>query len=310
MRILCIGVLLAALLLAPMTVCAEDANVSTDESKTVVLPEAIAQEETSASLALLFGKLHSTLLMSSEEAFGYLLTGNESEKQAFYDEIVASEAALAAFEDASEAAGENESSLVAGYRKTLEEYGNMTVAADAMFASYETEGKPVQKDVMAFEDSIDAIFNATDSAWVEFNTKLEGPMNANASVRASYGRLLSAVEESYAYPVLGGKDEKEDAIAEFDEFDKQIALYADKFTDTSYDDLKVTKEEIQKAAEAMFATYERDGKVNVTEAEALETLVEKMNAESQKLFIQQSPGKTPVTEEIAAGNETVVNATT
>jgi hypothetical protein len=61
-------------------------------------------------------------------------------------------------------------------------------------------------DVIAFEASVDGVFDATDKVWAEYN--VGGPANVNSSFRSLYGRLLGAVQESYAYPVLGDVMEK------------------------------------------------------------------------------------------------------
>ncbi|PKL60689.1 MAG: hypothetical protein CVV33_01410 [Methanomicrobiales archaeon HGW-Methanomicrobiales-4] len=293
---------------APLGVCAEENVISVNETETVAIIEnATNVETTSPDLALLFGKVHITLLMSTEEAFSYLLMNDTAEKQAFFDGVAVSEEAFTAFEDAAAKAGENESILVTGYEQVKEDYAHMTGAADAMFASFEKEGKPVQEDVIAFEESVDTVFNGTDNTWVAYNSGMDIPPTSNASIRALYGKLLGAVEESYAYPVLGDKTEKENALADFAEFDARVARYAEEYPATSYDDLKAVKDEIQTAAESMFATFEKDGKVNEEEVATLEKLVEKMNVDCLKLFDQASSEKAPVISE--TGNETVVNTT-
>lgn len=310
MKLLFAVTLVIGLLLTPLAVSAVENTSLVNETKTVdTSEETTNQKETSIDLTPLFGKVHATLLMSTEEAFGYLLMNDEKEKQAYMDEIATSEETFAVFEDAVSHAGENESALATGYEQTKEAYANMTVAADAMFTSFEKEGKPVTADVIAFEESVDAVFNATDNAWVEYHSGDSGPASADASVRALYGRLLSAVEESYAYPVLGDKDEKEDALVNFANFDTRVAIYEKNYPDTSFDDLKAVKGEIQKAAETMFATYEKDGTVNAEDAAALETLVEKMNADCVKHYNQYSAEKAPVAEETLAVIKTAVNAT-
>jgi len=307
MRILLIIALLTGLLLAPLAVLAEESAVMEPETEVGnASEEAMIADATISDLAPMFGKIHATLLMATEEAYAYLLTNDTAEKQAYYDDVAASEKALAAFEDAAANAGENETVLVDGYGVVVDEFGNMTTAADVMFTSFEAEGKPVQEDVVAFEASVDAVFNATDNVWVEYRAGDEVPQTAESSVRALYGRLLSAVQESYAYPVLGETIEKDDAIDDFADFESQLGLSEEKYPETSFDDLRVMNHEILLAAVTMFDNYEKDGSVKAEDVAALETLVEKMNQEWMKLYGETSSDdvtdieENPVTEDAAA----------
>jgi hypothetical protein len=272
-----IGVLLVILTVITVTVCG-DGNVENESrNNTVKMADVTVADEAAVSTAMLFGKVHATLLMAAEDAFGYLLNGNESERQSFYDRIALSEESFAKFEDASETSPENESELAAGYGTVMEQYGKMTDAADAMFTSYETEGKPIIGDVIAFEEVVDTVFNATDDAWTARRAESGLPRNADSGERALYVRLFSAVEESYAYPVLGDATEKENALTNFADFDNRLALYTDNFPEKSYDAIKAAKDEILQATETMFATYEKDGAVNATEVQALEDAVENLD---------------------------------
>ncbi|HWQ66578.1 MAG TPA: hypothetical protein VN372_06885 [Methanospirillum sp.] len=310
MRLVLIMALLAALLVAPLTVFAEGNSTIENETEMVdIIEETGNQKGTTAEMALLFGKVHSTLLMATEEAFGYLLFNNESEKQAYIDEITASKEAFAAFEAAASQAGENNSVLVSGNKRALREFENLTITGDAMFASFEKEGTPVLKDVAVFEESVFAIFNASEETWVEFIMGKDVPETADSTVRALYGKLLSAVQESYAYPVLGDTARKEKAIADFSDFDTRVARYAEKYPDTSYDEIIALKEEIQNAAQTMFTTYEKEGKVNGEEAAVLEALVEKMDSDVITLFDKAPSEKSQVNEEILVMNETTEKAT-
>lgn len=307
MKMLLICALLIGLVMLPLGVLAEEVTLVEEETTGANLSEEGAIVETNTQiLAPMFGKVHQTLLMATEEAFGYLLTGDAAEKEAFYKEIALSEEAMTAFEDAASGATEDEQVIVAGFDEVKTSYANMTAAADTMFASFETEGKPVMGDVIAFEASVDGVFDATDKVWAEYN--VGGPATVDSSYRSLYGRLLSAVEESYAYPVLGDVIEKEDALADFAEFDTAVSEHEQKYPDSSYDDIKAMKAEIQAAAEAMFASFEENGTADAADVAALETIVEEMNEKALKLF-DASSEETVVIEESSEIEETAVNAT-
>ncbi|HOW05222.1 hypothetical protein, partial [Methanospirillum hungatei] len=307
MKMLFICALLIGLVMLPLGVMAEEGTLVEDETAGVNISEEIAIVETNTpNLAPMFGKVHQTLLMATEEAFGYLLTGDIAEKEAFFKELALSEEAMTAFEGAASGAMEDEQVIVTGFDEVKTSYANLTAAADTMFASFETEGKPVMDDVIAFEASVDGVFDTTDKVWDEYN--VDGPATVDASVRSLYGRLLAAVQESYAYPVLGDMIEKEDALADFADFDTVIAQYEQKYPDASYDDIKAMKAEIQAAAEAMFASFEENGTADPADVAALETLVEEMNEKALKLF-DTSSEETVVIEESSEIEETAVNAT-
>lgn len=307
MKMLLICALLIGLVMLPLGVLAEEVTLVEEETTGANLSEEVVIDEANTQiLAPMFGKVHQTLLMATEEAFAYLLTGDTAEKEVFYKEIALSEEAMTAFEDAASGATEDEQVIVAGFDEVKTSYANMTAAADTMFASFEAEGKPVIDDVIAFEASVDGVFDATDKVWAEYN--VGGPSNVNSSFRSLYGRLLGAVQESYAYPVLGDVMEKEDALADFAEFDTVIAEHEQKYPDASYDDIKAVKAEIQAAAEAMFASFEENGTADVADVAALETLVEEMNEKALKLF-DTSSEETVVIEESSEIEETAVNTT-
>ena len=216
---------------------------------------------------------------------------------------------MAAFEAAAGEAGENEKVLVTGFEEVSDAYARMTITADTMFASFEAEGKPVSEDVIAFEESVDTIFNASDKAWTAYNADDEDiPQSANSSVRALYGRLLAAVQESYAYPILGDEIEKEDAMADFAEFDTIVTRVEETYPDMSYDGVNAQKTELQAAAEAVFASYEKDGVANAEDVAALESLVELMNDDVMKLFDTVSAEK-PAEVESTPSEDGAVNTT-
>lgn len=272
MKLVCTGILLVMLAVCVMTVSAEEAG-NESEIEMVEMTEETAGDEVAVDSSRLFGRVHATLLMATEDAFGYLLNGNELEKKSYYDRIALSEEAMAQFEQVAQTIPENETALVAGYEKVMDQYGKMTDAADAMFTSFETEGKPVIEDVVAFEEVVDSVFNATEEAWNAHHPESDIPQTADSSERMLYSRLFSAIEESYAYPILGDVVEKDDALADFASFDESVALVEEAYPDKSFDGLKDVKEEVMQAAERMFATYEKDGAVNATEVEALEFIV-------------------------------------
>lgn len=299
--------LLIGLVMLPLRVMAEEVTLVEEETAGANLSEEGAIVETNTpNLAPMFGKVHHTLLMATEEAFGYLLTGDVAEKEAFFKEIALSEGAITEFEDAASGATEDEQVIVAGFEDVMFSYANMTAAAETMFASFEAEGKPVMDDVIAFEASVDGVFDATDKVWKEYN--VDGPATVDSSFRSLYGRLLGAVQESYAYPVLGDVIEKEDALADFANFDTVIAEHEQKYPDASYDDIKAEKAEILAAAEAVFASFEENGTADAADVAALETLVEEMNGKALMLF-DTSSEETVVIDESSEIEETAVNAT-
>lgn len=279
--------LLVGLVMLPIAGMAVKPNVTQAIPPPMNGSELIRSADAQApNLAKLFGKVHHSLMMATEEAFGYILTGNISEKEAFYDEVARSEEAITAFQDAVSGARDDEQAIVTGSEEVIAAYTNMWTAADVMFTSYETEGKPVLDDVMAFETSVDAVFDVADRIWFEYNQG--NPAMADASFRALYGRLLSAVQESYAYPVLGEVIEKEDALADFADFDARVARYEMIFPDVSFDAVKSLKTELQAAAEKMFTSYEADGVVKADDVAAFEAVIEKMNKEALMLFNSSS----------------------
>ena len=81
MRLILICALIIGLVLIPCAGMAD--QPAAVENETAIADASEEKTETSAtigSLAPMFGKVHMTLLMASEEAFGYLLSNDTAEK--------------------------------------------------------------------------------------------------------------------------------------------------------------------------------------------------------------------------------------
>lgn len=245
------------------------------------------QQDPSLTIRPYFGAIGIFASMASEEAFEYILTNDTTMKDEFYEDMNASEEAIAVCERIDVPEDEYHDVFVNGKDETKEFISRMKESAEKMFSSFEETGTPVIEDVKAFEEAGDNLIYGADRIWNE-STPDVVPPTAYSRERSLYDYLLRAVEESYAYPATGNLTEKEHAISNFKTFDDRVALYGKAIPDESYEDLTLAKQNLMDAAQKMYASYEKDGTVNPDDLKELEILVEKINDDfrenNKKLF--------------------------
>ncbi|WP_319579468.1 hypothetical protein [uncultured Methanospirillum sp.] len=222
-----------------------------------------------------FSAVEMQAMITSETAFDYVLTNNSAMKDEYYEEMNATEAAIAAFEKANVTPSEHDSTFISGMEDVKKSIPVMKDAAETMFSSFEKDGKINVDDAKAFEEAGDNIIHASDKTWLATMTNLTPP-TAYARQRSGYTFLLLAIEESHAYPATANITEKEHALKNFGMFDTVVAKHEGNFTNESFEDLKLSKQNIMDGAEQMFASYEKDGEVNKEDLHSLEVLVEKL----------------------------------
>ncbi|MBN1165998.1 MAG: hypothetical protein JXA44_02575 [Methanospirillaceae archaeon] len=283
----------------------EDAGISeeatgNDEVITVVL----LTDEGEAALSA----LEHAILLATEEAFDYLLTGNTDEKKVFFDEIDSIPALITAFEEKADLTRPEAAEARVFFDTVIEGTAGMKTAADTMFASYDEENKTaVPEDVFAFEEQVDNTTSHIAFLWDVQSASRTEPITLDSYRLWLMSVLLEASEETYAYPVLGDATEKDDAIAMFLTFDTVVQEAQEVYPDASFDDLITIKENLQAAAETLFATYEIEGTVNQDEFIAFETALEAFNDDFIKVIM--SDEEETGTEEIVAATVIVAETT-
>ncbi len=245
------------------------------------------QQDPSVTIRPYFGAIGIFASMASEEAFEYILTNDKTLKEEFYADMNASEEAIAAIEGADIPADEYQDVFLNAKDETQEFISRMKESAEKMFASFEETGTPVIEDVKAFEEAGDNLIYSADRIWNE-STPDVVPPTAYSRERSLYDYLLRAVEESYAYPATGNLTEKEHALNNFETFDDRVAMYERVMPDESYEELTLAKQNLMDAAQKMYASYEKDGTVNLDDLKGLEIQVETINdgfrENNKKLF--------------------------
>jgi len=245
----------------------EAANV-TDVNQTVLV--VLFSGEAPKALAT----IDNSLMMATEEAFDYLLTGDAEEKQIFLDEMASVKEDNAAFEEAFDLTAEEAAEVKALHDDLLAAADAMGMTGETMFATYEADNAVNPEEVEAFEEQVDIVSDKIDAMWALHSASKTEPSSIESFKGQLISSLLLAAEETYAYPVIGNVTEKEDALASFAQFDTTVAEAEELYPDESFEDLKTVKANMLTAAETMFATYEADGKVNPDEVEAFETELE------------------------------------
>lgn len=266
-------IVLIGLVLLTTAVYAEGATDT--DSKTVNQSEPLY-------LRYYFSAVEAQAMIASETAFDYVLTNNSATKDEYYKEMNATEAAIAAFEKANVTPTEHDSTFISGMEDIKKSLPVMKDAAETMFASFEKNGKVDPKDAKAFEEAGDNIIHASDKAWLATMSNLTPP-TAYSRQRSGYTFLLLAIEEAHAYPATANITEKEHALQNFKMFDTVVAKFEGNFTNESFENQKLSKQNIMDASEKMFASYEKNGEVNPDDFNALEAPVEKLFTDYREL---------------------------
>ncbi len=257
---------------AAVIVVEEDAGVTEEATgNDEVIAVVLLSDEGEASLSA----LEHAILLATEEAFDYLLTGNTDEKQVFFDEIDSVPALVAAFEEKADLTRPEAAEARVLFDTVIEGTAGMKAAAETMFASYDEANKTaVLEDVIAFEEQVDNTTSDIGFLWDIQSASRTEPITLDSYRLWLMSLLLEASEETYAYPVLGDVAEKDDAIALFNTFDIVVEQAKEVYPDASFDEFVTIKENLQAAAETLFATYEAEGTVNPDEFIAYETALE------------------------------------
>jgi hypothetical protein len=281
------SILISLLLVGSIPPLVADLSGEPPRDLTAAVPPANVSEDLSPYL----GRIHTSLMMAAVEAYRYILLGNESEKTSYYNDIAAASKEITAFDTVIAEGRVNDSALVSAYREVKAGYLNMTAAADAMFTSFEKEGKPVSEDVATFETSAGRIFSISDAFWAEHNIAVGGPQNLDSSLRSLYGRLMGAVQNSYAYLATGQTTRKTDAIAAFNDYDAWMERFVKKFNASGYQQIREMKDEIHAAAGRAFNSSENEGTLNQSDLLVLKTVVDRMNDGYRKFTQLTAPAE-------------------
>ncbi len=284
MKCVCFGILLICMILCGSAAAADESNETAlaDGVETVEEIEEIIVVNTTlltpdASAA--FGSIDRKIMMVAEEAFDYLLRGNETAKEDFLAEYATIADDLAAFEALIDTGDERYADLKVEYDTLVGVVDGMGTAAETMFASYEAEGIVPEEQIAAFDKQVYTATNSMEAIWQLNHATRTGPRTLDATRKMLISTLLEAIVESYAYPITGDVEtEKEEALALFAEFDTDVAEAGELYPDVSFEDLKSVKADLMAAAEAMFAGYEAEGSVTAEEADAFEDAVETFTA--------------------------------
>jgi hypothetical protein len=277
--------LLCMILITASVSAVEEMNQSVDlnltDTQEPELQVSIIQKEPlfSPEASMAFGAVEKKILMITEEAFEYLLLGDETTKQEFLDEYASLTGDLASFEQTFDINSENASEFKEKYDQIVASSAAMGTTAEKMFASYETNQLVVLEDVIAFEEEVDKVTKNVQEVWDLHSETNTSPISLNSIRSWLMSTLLEAIEETYAYPVLGDEVEKQDALAQYASFDEVVAMGEDLYPDESFDELKTIKTDLLKAAETIFATYEADGTVKADEVAVYDEIVEVFNDE-------------------------------
>ena len=292
MKLVCIIALLLCMVLAPVSVVAEDevletnaATVSlieiTDEADEmessepeIILEESPESEATSLEAARLFGLIHSRYLMAVEEAYGYLLLSEDGEKQAFYDEIAALKEDMAAFE--AEIAGKEDEypALTDGYEMASAGLDSMVAAAEQMFASYEETGSPVLEDVQGFEAEVEVVYSTLTWTWQAHSGRM--PSHEEAVRRMLYNTLFAAAWEGYEYLIKADASDKEALLGHLDYFDTRLSEFEEKYSEESFADLRQAKEDLVEVYFALMTSVQEEGAPDMDLLQSLETVMEEI----------------------------------
>ncbi|MDD1725119.1 MAG: hypothetical protein LUQ07_08335 [Methanospirillum sp.] len=292
MKTMMVVVVLMSMVLI-MSVLADNPSDLPGNGSVKVSPEAgIAVDTIRADTLLVF-----------KEAFGYLLSGDKSEKTSFEENLRTLDKDIAGFERVARLGAEENARLNQDFQGMVTAKKAMVAAAGKMFSSYETNGTISPADASAFEVTVDALEDAkffTNTYWYDSPGDVTGRMRM-------YLDILTAIQELYVYPVLPDEDEWEDFMTSLAACDEKISLFEAEYPDVSLDSLKTAKEAFNASARNMFAAMESNRTVSPEEYRAVEHAAELLD-DSYHAFLNEaiktredmespSPGlqETPVT---------------
>lgn len=256
-----------------MTVLAENPSDLPGNISVRVSPEA----------GIAVGTIRADTLLVFEEAFGYILSGDKTEKTSFEESVRTLEKDIAGFEEVARLGAEENARLNQDFQEMVTAKNEMVAAAEKMFASYETNGTVSAVDAKSFEVTVDALEDAkffANTYWYDSHDEVSGRM-------LMFLDILTAVQELYAYPVLPDEDEWEEFEASMAACNEKISVFEAEYPDIRLDSLKDAKEAFNTSARSLFVAMESNKTVSPEEYMAVEHAAELLD-ESYQAFLDEA----------------------
>ena len=134
---------------------------------TVAYFDAVSEEEYGSSIyakpATDLLKMHRDMLEAVEESFGYIVLGEEEEKNDYYTTMHNFRTAADEFETSFLKEYPDEKEITEAYNKVMSSADTYEKAAEVVFESYEKNGEITSEEYETYETSIDELTTAFDS---------------------------------------------------------------------------------------------------------------------------------------------------
>ncbi|MBN1431825.1 MAG: hypothetical protein JW931_03540 [Methanomicrobiaceae archaeon] len=251
--------------------------------------------------AVLLGKEHAKTMEAVQEAFAYIISGSEEEKDDFYslmtqvDYLDSDFVRHAGMDKTVEG-----SDFSARHAAIVDARNKMVSSAESMFSEYEASGSVSYETAADFESAIDGltlIFGPFTTDYFEAISDEEYGSSVYAQPATSllkmHRDMLEAVEESFGYIALGEEEEKNDYYTTMSNFKIAATEFENSFLKENPDETEIT-EKYQKvisaanayeaAAEVIFEDYESDGKIAFEDFETYEIAIDEMTTAFDELM--------------------------
>ena len=250
--------------------------------------------------AITLGRMHGIMMEAIEEALAYPVLNETEEKSDFETKlaefnVLADRFAVEAGLDEPGNAATKEA-----FDSVLARHGELLMASEDFFASYETEWTVRQEDVTAFEYSIDA-FTSEFGPFTKnyFDMVSEADLGDEDHARSALALLsmhrdiMEGIEEAFGYVLLGDTVEKEDFYQKMQDFEvagsalvesAYLAQPENSEMLNSYMTMMDAKDRMEVAASNMFEEYEQTGSVSAEIAMAFETAVDSLTTAYDNLL--------------------------
>lgn len=236
MRHITLGIVIITVLFMTGFVAGENNTTSaqaTNGSEWIISPE--------ASLALV--QVQGADLGMIEDVYGYLLTGNMSEKDEFKEVAEDPNGTIDALLTTIQSSTNKSPDASADIKELYDVWDTLNASAFQVISSYEANNSvPVSSDVITFEKAAVNFTRVNDKLISRYVNK--NAINKDFFTIVLYIDLLGSINAQEAYVLTANPEEKGNYDQKMKTFDADAELFTSRFPDSSIENLKAMKKNL------------------------------------------------------------------
>lgn len=214
--------------------------------------------------------------------YGYLLTGNETQKQRLIKLQTDSDGSINGYLDILDLTVADNPQALKDYNLIYDAWDNMNASITQVISSYEINGSPDKDDLATFEQ---AAINLTDTFDTFIGEYYDVRKNEEKLIRLfMFADLYGAVNSQAAYDLSDNPLHKKAFTQKITELEQKIEQYQNLHPDLSIEEIKEMKTSLETFVTKEFKILDEGKKLSKEELEELTVIINKINTGLEKLL--------------------------